>query len=87
MNILILAGATLLVAGLGTGAAFADNCSQADSEKKRDELVAYIMENPGKADMVTPIQKEVEKDYGGEPPAEKRCEAVDKIMTKLKAAG
>ena len=86
MNILRLAGATVVAVGLGAGAALADACSQSDFEKKRGELIAYIDANPAKALLVTPIQKEVEKDYGGEPPAEKRCEAVDKIIVKLKAA-
>lgn len=86
MQKLKFAGALIIALGLSAGSAVAAGCSEADFEAKQKELMEHIKANPGKASKIEGLAKEVEKEYGGEPPVDKRCEAMDKLTAKVKAA-
>ena len=87
MSLLKIAGAAVVALGLTAGHASAADgeCTDKALEDKQTALMEYIKANPDKADKVEAAAAEVEKDYGGEPPAAKRCEAMDKLLAKLKA--
>jgi len=88
MRKIMMAGTALVALTLGAGAAMAANgvCTDDLFEAKQGDLMAYIGENPAKAAKLEDVAAEVEKDYGGDPPEEKRCEAMDKLQTLLKAS-
>lgn len=74
-----------IIAFLGTGAAFADDCSDEDVADRREIVIAFLDENPEKEPEFSALAASVEAEYGGEPPREKLCEAMDKVIAGLKA--
>lgn len=73
----------LLVAVSVFPAAAADDCTPELFEAKGKQLDALMQKNPDLASRVPEVVAEVEKDYGGEPTEEKRCEAMDKLYSSL----
>ena len=83
MNIAKMIAAGCVAVAFSTGAAFAD-CTDADLQKKQEELGAWLQANPDKAEKVGEAVATVEKKYGGEPPREKQCEAMDLLLEEIK---
>ncbi len=80
-------GAALVALSLGAGSAMAagDACTEEMLEERQAALMAFMSENPDKAEAVMGLIEEVEKDYGGEPPEDKQCEAMDRLLEGAKA--
>lgn len=85
MNIRHLLAAAATFAIMGTGAAFANDCSDEDVAERREVVIAFLDENPEKEPEFSALAASVEAEYGGEPSREKLCEAMDKIISGLKA--
>lgn len=83
MKIAKMIAAGCVAVAFSTGAAFAE-CTDADLEKKQEELGAWLQANPDKAEKVGEAVAIVEKKYGGEPPREKQCDALDELMEEVK---
>lgn len=79
----LTAGGAILVAALTLPASAADECTSEMIEVKGKKLDELVLKNPRLAERVPEVAAEVEKEYGGEPPEEKRCEAMDKLIAGL----
>lgn len=81
----------VIVAGLGgfaflaAGSALAQECTEAAAEAKSQELFEMIQADPAKAERLEAAIAEVEAEYGGEPTEAQACDAIDKLMAKLKS--
>ncbi len=80
-------GGALLAIALGTGSALAADgeCTEAQLEAKQDQLFEFMSANEDKEAEFEEALKAVEAKYGGEPPREKQCEAMDKLLERVKA--
>ncbi len=78
-------GAVAVLAALAFGsAASAQECTEAEAERLSGELFAMIEADPSLAERMETAIAEVEAEYGGEPSEAETCEAIEKLMTKLK---
>ena len=85
MNIVKWAAAGSIALMMSTGAALAaDECTDAMLEERQEALGAFLKDNPDKAEKMGEAVAEVEKKYGGEPPREKQCQAMDELMEAVK---
>lgn len=74
-----------LVLAMGTGSALAaDECTDAMLTERQGALGKWLQEHPDKAEKVGEAVATVEKKYGGEPPREKQCDALDELMEEVK---
>ena len=83
MNIKHLLAAAATFAILGTGAAVANYCSDEDVAERREKVIAFLDQNPEKEPEFSALAANIEAEYGGEPPREKLCEAMDKVIAGL----
>lgn len=80
---LIAAGCVGLAIGAGSALA-ADECSDAQLKERQDALGTWLQQNPDKVEKVGEAVAMVEQKYGGEPPREKQCDALDELMEAVK---
>lgn len=79
----IAAGSVAMM--MNAGAAFAaEKCTDAMLEERQEALVAYLKDNPEKAEKMQDAVKTVEAKYGGEPPRDQQCKAMDELMEEVK---
>lgn len=81
----LAAGFVAVVMSAGPALAADGECTDEMLEAKQGELFAYLQANPEKGEKLETVVAEVEKEYGGEPPREQQCEAMDKLMAAVKA--
>lgn len=79
----IAAGSVAMMMSAGAAMA-ADECTDAMLEERQEALGAYLKDNPEKAEKIGDAVATVEKKYGGEPPREKQCQALDELMEEVK---
>lgn len=79
----VMAAGCVAVAMMG-GAALAEECTDAMLEERQEMLGKWMQANPDKAPGVEGAVKKVEAKYGGEPPREKQCQALDELMEEMK---
>ena len=78
------AGCVALVVG-STGAALADDeCTDDMLMQRQTTLGEYLQANPEKAAKMDDAVAKVEEKYGGEPPREKQCDAMDELLEEVK---
>lgn len=81
---LMAAGCVALVMG-STGAAMADDECTDDMLLERQKVLGeYLQANPEKAAKMDQAVAKVEEKYGGEPPREKQCDAMDELLEEVK---
>ena len=81
----LAAGCVAVAMSMGSALAAEGECTDEMLEAKQGELFAYLQANPEKGEKFESAVAEVEEEYGGEPPREKQCEAMDKLMAAVKA--
>lgn len=52
--------------------------------ERQKALGEYLQANPEKAAKMDQAVAKVEEKYGGEPPREKQCDAMDELMEEVK---
>ena len=79
--------AGVVAAALSAGPAYAadDDCTDDALTARQEALGAYLQEHPEKVDMMGDAVAKVEEKYGGEPPREKQCQAIDELLEEVKA--
>lgn len=80
---LIAAGCVALAIGAG-GALAAGECTDEQLKERQDALGEWLQQNADKAEKIGEAVAVVEKKYGGEPPREKQCDALDELMEEVK---
>ncbi len=80
---LIAAGSVAILMTAGTAAA-AEECTDEMLEERQEAFGAYLEAHPDKAETVGDAVAIVEKKYGGEPPRDKQCEAMDQLLEEIK---
>lgn len=76
--------AVALIAAFTVPALAAEECTEEKAEALSNELFKTIEDNPGLAEKLEHHIAEVEKEYGGEPSEEQTCEALRKLMARMK---
>ena len=79
----VMAAGCVAVAMMG-GAALAEECTDAMLEERQEALGKWMQDNPEKAPGIEGAVKKVEAKYGGEPPRDKQCQALDELMEEMK---
>ena len=82
MRTLMIAAAAL---ALSTATASAEECTADLEEAKTAELAELVNADPAKEAKFHEILETVQAEYGGEPSDAQACEALDKMIAKLKA--
>ena len=80
----VAASCVALIMGSGVAVAAEAECTDALLEQRQKAFGAYLQENPDKAEKVGQAVATVEEKYGGEPPREKQCEALDELLVEIK---
>ncbi len=65
--------------------ASAEECSPKLLQEKTGALLIYLQDHPKKASKMPIYKAEVEAEYGGKPNEAQLCDALDKIIARLKA--
>lgn len=81
----LAAGCVAVVMSMGSAFAAEGECTDEMLEAKQNEFGAYLQANPEKGEKVEAAVAQVEEEYGGEPPRERQCEALDKLIETIKA--
>ena len=63
---------------------YLEECTDAMLQEKQEALGTWLQANPDKAEKVGDAVAKVEEKYGGEPPREKQCDALDELMVEVK---
>lgn len=79
-----LVAITALAFSAAPGLADEASCTQAQTEESMKALEAYLTANPAKEEKLPEAATIVEQKYGGEPPVDKRCEALGLLVEQLK---
>ena len=74
-----ITASTASVAAAAQGAA----CTDARVNEQQQGLKKFVEENPAQQMAVVNTIAEVENEYGGEVPHERRCEVLDKVLKVL----
>lgn len=64
-----------------------ETCTKDKAEALSNELLKMIEDNPSLAVEMERHITEIEKEYGGEPTEAQTCEALGKLMTRMKSDG
>ena len=65
----------------------ADTCNDEKAEALSQEVFVLIDKDASKADQIEGYMDEIEKEYGGEPSEAQVCEALQKLIDRIKADG
>ena len=76
-----------VVAAFAMPAMAAEECTEAKAEELSQKLFAMIDADESKASSVERHMDEIEKEYGGEPSEAQVCEALQKLIDRVKADG
>ena len=79
-----MAAASVAVVMSAGSALAAEECTDAMLQEKQEALGTWLQANQDKAEKVGEAVATVEKKYGGEPPREKQCDALDELMEEVK---
>ena len=79
-----LALAAALTALLAAPALAEEECTQELSDKRTEALFDLLAKNPDKAPFFDQYVEEVEAEYGGKPTEEQSCEALLKLIKRVK---
>ena len=60
-------------------------CTEERAEALTEELLTMLNEDPDAAQRIDSHMEAVEQEYGGEPPEDKVCEALQKVIDRAKA--
>ena len=83
MKLSMMAGLFALALTPGAALAADDACTDEMLTKKQEALGAYLQANPEKAAKMHQAVAPVEAKYGGAPPREKQCMAMDDLRAEL----
>lgn len=77
--------AIALAAAVAWPALAAEECTDDKAEALSNELFKMIEDRPGLAEKMERHVVEIEKEYGGEPSEAETCEALRKLIARMKA--
>lgn len=83
MRLIFFAVGALALAISPVGSAFGKACTDAVIEEQELQIEKFVEDHPDRLQGVVATIAEVESEYGGEPPREKMCEALDKVLKVL----
>lgn len=79
------ASALILALAVTPAVAADTTCTDAMLQERQDALMAFMQANEDKAPQIMKIIAKIEAEHGGEPPRDKRCAAMDRVLKEAKA--